>query len=682
MDLKTIIETENHITRTTLLGNNFEISADRNIYNAIRGKYKTLAQTAQSKFAEMDSQFTDINDLTRNAPNAFVVAIEDSLKELLQDIISVGVYTIDKDLVIERAFEENYFNEFNEGFEKINSQYEKIFQELSDAEFYREMRKESRPRWQSATFGGNAVDAWCDQFETGVMNLAEGAGHAVVNWIGNQVSRTKAKKELANLFNRKSLRQNMIDSVYDSCFNLHFLLIDIVKSNTNIDFNGTISEFDKQKAAAMFNNFTTISLSEDKKAIFVNEIFQLNPYERDYYAYILTKFGDSDNALGNFAQFFSINSFDIKNDILAEYAEDNLGETENEANDCRVKVDEYAKKIGLETKYITTAYSIINEQLEKIDLEYRTVDEVVFETREIADEARNELVKIQEIMEDVKPPTKDSTLSYENRLKEKKQQLEELKTNVNLKYIGLVNEYMDKFDRLFTNKDGFGKTLTRAEKGQQLALSFVKNFSITSYEELDRAKTMLIAYLPETGITLEQATSANQYIQTHENRLNIVDGVVFDSREGAVKGRQELEEIAGIMSTVLPPENDALLDYERNILNIKNQVEQFQTDVKLKYLSILQQHLKKFDEKFRKISLLKVAATREEAAMDKALKFVKSRTYQNLTDVENVYNDLVALLPNLGIEIEQAVEATDYLASVKNKLEGGKSSGFMKLFKK
>lgn len=832
MDLKTIIETENHVTKTTLLGNDFEISADRNIYNAIRSKYKVLALTARSKFEEMDNQFTDIHDLTENAPNAFVVAIEDSLKELLQDIISMGIYTIDKDSVIERAFNGDYFDEFSGEFEKIKSQYEGIFQEVHDAEFYRDMRKECRPRWQSSTFGGNAINAWSNQFDVGMMNLAEGAGYAVLNWVENKISRANAKRKLAELFNKKILRQNMIDSVYYSCFNLHSLLIDIVKTNTSIDFKGTISDSDKQKAAAMFNNFTTISLSEEKQAIFINEIFTLNPYEEEYYKYFFIKFGDNNNTFGNFAQFFSINSFNIKNDILERYAKDNLGETEDAANNCKIKVDEYAERIGFETKYITTAYSIINEQLEKIDLEYRTIDGVVLETREIADEARNELVKIKEIMKDVQPPTNASTISYENMLKEKKQLLEEFKTDVKLKYISLVDEHLEKFDKLFTN--WFGITLTREEKGQQLALSYVQSLPVNSYEELDGAKTKLIEYLPETGITLEQAVqaneylnqcenrlntiddvvfssreeaalgrkeffaitdimntveqptkdsllsyernlleirekiqqqfmtpvkekyigiinknlekfddlfkytgaftkvgtreeaaqdkalkfvknlvdtnstydnidnakaelekflpeigielsqavAANQYIQTHENRLNTVDGVVFDSREGAAKGKQELEEITGIMSTVVPPENNALLDYERNILDVKSRVEQFQTDVKLKYIGILQQHLKSFDEKFRKISLLKVAATREEAARDKALKFVKTRTYNAVSDVENAHNDLAALLPNLGIEMEQAVEAADYLASVKNRLESGKTGGFMSLFKK
>lgn len=79
MDLKTILEKENHNVDTTLFGYDFCITADRNIYNAIRNKYKALAIAARDKFAKMDEEFTDIGDLLDNAPNAFIVAIEDAL---------------------------------------------------------------------------------------------------------------------------------------------------------------------------------------------------------------------------------------------------------------------------------------------------------------------------------------------------------------------------------------------------------------------------------------------------------------------------------------------------------------------------------------------------------------------------------------------------------------------------
>lgn len=117
------------------------------------------------------------------------------------------------------------------------------------------------------------------------------------------------------------------------------------------------------------------------------------------------------------------------------------------------------------------------------------------------------------------------------------------------------------------------------------------------------------------------------------------------------------------MFKVAPPQNEPLLSYERNLLEIEDKLSQLRTPVKDKYIGIIKKHLVDFDEKFRKVSLIKTAATREEAAKERALKFVKSKTYNTVTDVNNARNELAELLPELGITSEQATEANEYLTN-------------------
>ena len=83
-DLKSIIESENHELKTQFCNVPFTITPDRNIYNIIRNKYKELALEAQTKFAEINEQFEDLDDLINNAPSAFVYCIEKALLELIQ----------------------------------------------------------------------------------------------------------------------------------------------------------------------------------------------------------------------------------------------------------------------------------------------------------------------------------------------------------------------------------------------------------------------------------------------------------------------------------------------------------------------------------------------------------------------------------------------------------------------
>lgn len=122
------------------------------------------------------------------------------------------------------------------------------------------------------------------------------------------------------------------------------------------------------------------------------------------------------------------------------------------------------------------------------------------------------------------------------------------------------------------------------------------------------------------------------------------------------------------------------------MLEIEDKLSQLRTHVKDKYIGIIKKHLVDFDEKFRKVSLIKTAATREEAAKERALKFVKSKTYNTVTDVNNARNELAELLPELGITSEQATEANEYLTNTENKLNGtapqSKLKGVFGMFKK
>ena len=283
MDLKSIFEQENHGVGTTLMGYDFYISPERNIYNAIRKKYKDLALKAKDKFAKLYEELTDINDLLDNVPDAFIVSIEDALLEVLQDIISIDIYTIDKDKVVEMAFSGEYFDDFSNAFEKIYNEVAKIIAQVDNEKYARTLRKESRPRWTSATIGGNAINAWSNQIDAAGMNLVEGVAHSAVNAIGNLMTEIWADGELNKIYKSKIHKQNLIDSVYYSCFNLHYLLIEIVRRNSGVEIGGTVSAADEQKSQAMFNNFISINLDEDKKAKFINDIFQYNPYNSEYY---------------------------------------------------------------------------------------------------------------------------------------------------------------------------------------------------------------------------------------------------------------------------------------------------------------------------------------------------------------------------------------------------------------
>lgn len=352
--------------------------------------------------------------------------------------------------------------------------------------------------------------------------------------------------------------------------------------------------------------------------------------------------------------------------------------------DARQKVDEFLLTVGITFEEAEQ----VSELFRQCYLNVNTVDGIAFNSKEEAEAARAELAEITAIMSDVPKPNPDLLLDYEQKLFDVKAKLESYKTPIKDKYIAIIDDYIAKFDTTFKTTGAFSKAETRQQAAQIRALKLVKSIAPTgcTYDDVDKAIKALDDTLPKLGIDKALATDATDYIQAQEDKLNTVDGVVLPDRENAALAKKELEEIQNIMFKVAPPQNEPLLSYERNLLEIEDKLSQLRTPVKDKYIGIIKKHLVDFDEKFRKVSLIKTAATREEAAKERALKFVKSKTYNTVTDVNNARNELAELLPELGITSEQATEANEYLTNTENKLNGtapqSKLKGVFGMFKK
>ena len=274
-------------------------------------------------------------------------------------------------------------------------------------------------------------------------------------------------------------------------------------------------------------------------------------------------------------------------------------------------------------------------------------------------------------MAGVQAPTKDSLLDYEWKLLNIRTQLESMETPVKNKYINTINYHLVNYDKKFRMVSRLSSTeMTRTQAGVARALKYVQSLPVNNYAELDDTLCKARDFLPYVGITEQEAGSAFDYLNQCESRLNTVDGVTFSSRDEAAKARQELPTIANIMNGLQPPAKDALLDYEQVLLYKLSQLEQLTTAIKSKYINQINSYLTTFDENFRRVSLIKVCATREEAAKERALKFVKSKTYNTVADVSAARQELNALIPKLGITLQQADSATSYLQSTENKLTG------------
>ena len=158
-------------------------------------------------------------------------------------------------------------------------------------------------------------------------------------------------------------------------------------------------------------------------------------------------------------------------------------------------------------------------------MKYRTVDQVVCETREGADLAHSELEGIREFMRQISEPTSDSLLDYESGLLEKKKEFEEaFQSELKQKYLNQIEKYLTDFDRKFCSV-GLFKKVDRKQAGRDRALKYVKKLDCSSPDKVAEAYRMLEEFLPKVGITLEEAVEAVQYLEKKKSGKGLFGSV-------------------------------------------------------------------------------------------------------------------------------------------------------------
>ncbi len=184
-----------------------------------------------------------------------------------------------------------------------------------------------------------------------------------------------------------------------------------------------------------------------------------------------------------------------------------------------IKMNNYAKTIGLSENEIDKGKRIIEQQLAKLDEEYRTVDGIIFETRAKADLARVELVKINEIIQTVQSSPSDPTLAYEEYIIGKRNEVNAFITEVKNKYIELLNKHLVDFDNKFRTVSFMNIVSTREEAVRKKALNIAKKQVYKSLDDIIQIKENLQEYAILRGVKFEELIEVNDYLNEKENFL-------------------------------------------------------------------------------------------------------------------------------------------------------------------
>ncbi len=626
-DLKEILNEYNCEVEFPIFGETLVISGQRNIFNQLRWKYRSIANEVQGIFNDMASEITNIQDYLEQIRGVFYIALETGLKELKTDAISVGCYTLDTDTIINKCMKKGYFKVFNSALEDYQAQYDNILRTYSYQ--VRNIRYEAsnHARLEVSTIGGGISDVIGNQLKADMTNaviggIADSFADDKVATVENQ-----AKKQIAELFNNQKYKNAISNGVWCSAANLRLIISNYLNDECNLNLGGWTTNDDSTKAEAIYNNMTTLELPEEKQREFALEILNLNPYVSKYYESITDKYPERIREILDIAEFFHIDimlyiqmgyltnivkdfadetyssyewvsqcretlnkkiaelrlpdesgkfaelliqehictfiftylnnnmretrqeAFDcyeravkIADELklgenkrqdaykpyeermeildrelvekLSKWVEENIGTTEDDAHNCRDELTRQIEEERLAPEKAANIYKTIDDKLKKLDEEYRTVETILFPTRDSADEAK---AIIEENKEILYKPTSDFIFRSDYTAHIEAVKEVQLHEKLILRFTNKYEQSLKEFDKKCKNAKLYDDKL----KGQKKTL---KSFARSMFVSDDKQQK-----------AWEELTHNGQY------SLNEIMGILDDNNtNNAPTGRKGL----------------------------------------------------------------------------------------------------------------------------------------------
>lgn len=365
--LKEIIENNNTPMEFQLFDNTFIVSADRHVFTELRKKYHAIADDAYEQYMEIESGYKKLDHLVEKADKTFEELIERTIPEVVNDALSVGILTLDANTVYSEYYKKGYVNSFKTAYKAFSEPY---YETLNELEALKEKRRSI----------DNSVG-----YATGDMNMSGRLDSAFMN----AGDKSEAKKEFKAMFQNDKMRNDLRNGFWSGIASMYNYIINEFPKKGNIKFGDWTTNDSCSKAAAAFNNMSNNSLNSEQKKQFVSIILENNPYLDKAYPLFAENFPEQTKQFVILADFFGAPAIikKVNNDLIA-YVNENIGTTEADVDYCKSLLSQKLSEVGLSKESAAPVYAVIQARSEQLDLEYRTVEGAVFNTRDEADAAR------------------------------------------------------------------------------------------------------------------------------------------------------------------------------------------------------------------------------------------------------------------------------------------------------
>lgn len=574
------------------------------IYNSCRSTFLNTIEDLMENFHSVYYQNV-------NSVNNVIDAVANYYSKVSNSLTTIAVQLLVHYDILncnEEIFQEKYFNIFS-NTTTMNALMKKV-DDIEGAYSQRQQEKAieraSRSQWVGGGYGiGGAIKAEA-------MNMVTDGFRSIGDSYSDNKDKQRVLDTLSSLIKDNSVYQGIYSDIKTTGINIFKCFLNELYENGIISF----VSFDEKKSNAKFENVIRFKTNPNEILHSVVECIQDNPYEIKYYEYLIHNFGDSDKEIEKISEYLDFEE-DIqkcKNEIM----QDILDMKETNCAEIYKKI----KKIQKSSTKLGRNFDTEISRLNQLDIQYRTVDSILFKTEQEA----NILKKCLNMTED----------SYDKVCEKIKTTKEtEKRLSINLK------KHIDKLETKEKNLRNIkGIQCETYKDAQQLQICF--DMEEQDYNEVIKKLGKFaelqkkIKNLSET----EQVKSCISQLEKKEIVFRTVENIEYKTIEEADNVRKILSELDKaaeenfetwtIEELLAEKEKAQKYNYQSYVKKIENRI------------ALLKERFSESEEYYEKLLSINLFSKEVITSFEGILNNIKHKEVKN--DVENVLSIFKSLI--------------------------------------
>ncbi len=373
-----------------------EVENERNLLLST----EKLVEQAGNRFDSWYAEQYSCESLIRNIDEMWYPARRSLVEKGIEMLNAQGVYSLDEDIFIDRYAMECVDDLYSAAYD-MQLKVREVENQKQEEYLYRQQRKDSRGRMVGGGFGlGGALKGMAT---AGALNATTGMVHSIGNAVGNMGSSIAASSNKASILkaSKEPLKEALLRSLWKVVGGIRRAL----DQEAGIKCK-SVTDSECDTAYAILNNYIQNRIPEERKKEQLLKALQLDPYNIEAYYYIWEAYGDANGDLKKMSSYFGTGLEAHLKNTAEKYGDDlyekvcgpyekswNKRETgiqlETEIKDALDNMIQYCKKCEI-TEDMIPAVDKCRKILQVIDTDIRTVRGVTYNTRELAENIRED----------------------------------------------------------------------------------------------------------------------------------------------------------------------------------------------------------------------------------------------------------------------------------------------------